>query len=193
MEILFYNTQWMFINLWLAGVALVFGKIALNERHKFFKPLFLIVWLLFVPNTLYILTDYQHLPEQWPQVESLEKIILFFQYLIFEILGFLTFILSVYCFERMLTISRWGGSKIFINSTLVALNFLIGFGIVLGRIKRLNSWEIVTDVEKVTSNTLHVALSSELMLTAIFFGLIGNISYFLFREKVILRPSKRPR
>ena len=61
---------------------------------------------------------------------------------------------------------------------------MVGFGIVLGRIQRLNSWEIFTETERVITDSLQITTSSKLVMYAIFFGLLGNLVYFIFRKRL---------
>src|SRR6266536_1969349 len=59
---------------------------------------------------------------------------------------------------------------------------LIGVGIVLGRVQRVNSWDIVVDIPKVIGASLNIFSSLELILFVLFFGVFANVYYFVCRK-----------
>jgi uncharacterized membrane protein len=63
---------------------------------------------------------------------------------------------------------------------LITVNFCIGFGMVLGRVQRLNSWDIFLDAPKVIHASFHMVSSLELLLLGVLFGVVANSVYFLF-------------
>jgi uncharacterized membrane protein len=65
---------------------------------------------------------------------------------------------------------------------LITVNFFIGFGIVLGRVQRLNSWDIFIDAPKVMYASFQIVSSLELLLLVVFFSAVANALYFLFRK-----------
>lgn len=190
MDIIFFNINWMLINIALAAIAVIFGWLTLFTHSKIFKVLFIVLWLFFVPNTLYILTDIIHIPTHWLQAVGFWKIVLIFEYLILELAGFASFILAVYPIEKAFFSTRLIKRKILADFIIVLLIFLIGFGIVLGRIQRLNSWEIFTNTERVVSDSLSVLSSPQLTLLAIILGLIGNLVYYTFIYELIAHLKK---
>lgn len=138
-------------------------------------------WLFFIPNTIYLFTDILHFMDQINEVDYFGAIILTAQYAILFIAGLLTYILSMYPIENKLRLSP---------SMIIGINFLIGFGVVLGRVYRLNSWDIITEIESVINTILQVISSPEMVLLAILFGLFANFMYFLFRKMIIKYVSK---
>lgn len=188
MDLLLINAFWMTINILLAFSAVFFGFLAQKQKKAAFKYLLLFLWLVFVPNTFYIFTDIIHIPKQWAQLGSIEQPILILEYLILEISGFLAFILAMYFFEKALKTLRV--KQKFIRGKIVFVNFLIGFGIILGRFERINSWEPVTDPSKVVNGILNTVSSLELLILALFLGLAGNLLYFLYKKKVITFAAK---
>lgn len=185
-NVLMFNTIWMTINILLAVVAVVFGWLALKTDNKYLKILYLLIWILFIPNTLYISTDILHIPKQWVQSGFFQKIVITIQYTILEAAGFLTFVASLYPFEKILKLSRIGKKESLINTIIFVLNFAIGFGIVLGRIQRANSWEVFTNTEKVVTDTLHIITSLDLVLLVLFFGFFGNFVYLLLKKTTLV-------
>lgn len=184
MELVIFNLEWMGVNIGLAGFAVLFGYLAYRFRKTLPRILFLILWFLFVPNTIYIFTDLLHLPEQLYEAGNIGKIAVSFEYLVLEIAGFLSFIIAVYFFERILeSISQI--NKTLIPYIIVVLNVLIGFGVILGRIQRVNSWDIFVDTEGVIYDSLTILTSFEQIILVVFFGVLGNLVYFLCRDNII--------
>jgi uncharacterized membrane protein len=62
------------------------------------------------------------------------------------------------------------------------LNFLIGYAMVIGKVERVNSWEIFTATERVIVAVNHLLHSSSLLALGFLFGLFVNFFYFLVRK-----------
>ena len=183
MPILIYNSDWMIYNCWLAIIAVVLGILALKSKWRVLKVFFGFFWLLFLPNTIYIFTDLEHLIYQWYHVSPSIRILLSLQYLIFEIIGTVTFFIAFTPFERILHTVHFFKHKETI--AIIIFNFLVAFGMVLGRVERINSWEVITQPQKVAISAMNVFLSFDLFGLMILFGLFCNFIYFLFRKKVL--------
>jgi len=97
----------------------------------------LIVWLLFIPNSFYILTDLFHLTH----IESAPKWFDLLLLLSFAWNGLLFGIVSVRKIEIILHIISGRWFSFFIVFVVMWLNAL---GIYIGRFLRYNSWDIVT-------------------------------------------------
>src|SRR5207248_1183184 len=116
--------------------------------------IFGLLWLLFLPNTIYIFTDLEHLIDQWPLLHPFFRIPLLLQYIFFELVGIVTFVIALIPFEKIiLPLKLLKKRKI---PVLIIFNFLIAFGMVLGRVERINSWEVFTSPLKVTISAIHV-------------------------------------
>ena len=144
------------------------------------------VWLIFLPNTIYILTDIAHLFEDWSKVNNLFRFILIVQYSFFSIFGVITFLISVYFFQRILEgKSNW--KKRIKPLTFIAiciLNFLVGFGVVLGGIERTNSWNVLTNPLRVVKDISDLINSLELLVLSFGVGIFANCVYFIMAEIV---------
>lgn len=188
MGVLYYNFSWMIYNSFLALLAVGLGYIFFQAKGKFFKTAFGILWLLFLPNTIYIFTDLMHLIEQWTRVSPSAHGLLLLQYLLFEIIGIATFLFAFFPFEKLLRDIRFfKKNKV---SSLIAFNFLIAFGMVLGRVERINSWQIFTSPLQVYQSVIHVLTSFDLLGLTMLFGLLCNFIYFLFRKKALSYAKK---
>ena len=95
------------------------------------------IWLLFLPNAPYIITDFLHLGPK-PPIPLWYDIILLFA---FACTGLLLGLLSLHNMHQTL---RRQFSKGFSRAIILASIGLSGFGIWLGRFQRWNSWDIFT-------------------------------------------------
>jgi len=173
-SVIFENFSWMTINILLAFIPVLLGWLFYEAKNQIMKIVIFAGWLFFVPNTIYIFTDILHFMQQINEINLFGAAVLAAQYEILFITGFLTYILSMYPVEKKLKLS---------TSVIIGINFIIGFGIVIGRIHRLNSWDIIIQTGSVINAALGTITSFELFSLAILFGLFANFMYFLFREK----------
>lgn len=180
MCILLGNMHMIGWNSFLALIPILCGWPMFKTQQKLLKVTFAFLWFFFLPNTLYILTDLQYFPEQWDAMSTFGKLGLVIQYSLYELLGLGSFLLAIYLLEKTLLRSRWRENKVLLPFLLVTVNFFIGFGMVLGRVQRLNSWDIFLDPPKVIHASFHIVFSLELLFLGMFFGVVANSVYFLF-------------
>lgn len=171
-----FNTLWMLWNLLLAGVSVLLGRLTYKAKTNRSKILLAFLWLLFVPNTIYILTDLYHLTYQRLFLSGIEKAILFAQYLVFIPLGIITFIYSMNLFEKAFPKIK--------NQTIliVLINFLIGIGVIIGRFQRTNSWDLFIAPIKTLNDIATTIKSENLLFFGLVFGILCNTIYFLSRK-----------
>jgi len=185
MHIILDNNDWMIYNSFLACLAVLFGVAFVEVKEKYSKVILAVLWLLFLPNTLYIFTDLLHLVQDWYRVSISLRPLFVLQYAVFELVGVVTFIVGFLPFEKMVS-----GVKSFKKNrttVLIACNFIIAFGMVLGRVERNNSWDVFFAPQKVISSAIHVLTSFDLLGLTVLFGLLCNFVYFLFRNMLIKR------
>ena len=186
MDIFLYNFNFIWFNSFLAFIAVVFGWLMLKPYNKYVRMFFGLIWLLFLPNTIYILTDISHLIEDWPKVDIFFKSVLIVQYGLFSLFGILTFVISVYFFQSLLEGKTRKNKKMKTSTlmTICILNFLVGLGVIMGGIERTNSWYVLTNPARVIEDVIDVLTSQELLLLAFGVGILANIIYFLMLENV---------
>lgn len=184
MSLVTFNLFWMTLNICLAIISVVFGWLTYKVPFPSLKILFAFLWLLFMPNTIYMLTDILHVQEQFSQAIGIDKTIIVLQYIVLTIAAFFTFLLAMYPFEQTLTsvLKKRKMRYTEINTILIIVNFIIAFGVVIGRVQRTNSWELFTNIQKVLYDIMNTISSSELLLLVIIFGIINNLIYFSFRK-----------
>ncbi len=181
MYMLLENIPMIGVNSILALIPLFCGWLMVKTRQKVLQLVLLLFWFLFLPNTLYTLTDLRYLPYQWHEVHAAGKVALALQYLLYELLGVGCFLLALSAFEKLLLRSRWSKKHVVLTVCLIVVNFCIGLGIVLGRVQRFNSWDIFVAAPTVITAAFSILSSFKLLLFVVIFGVFANVLYFIFR------------
>ena len=107
-----------------------------KEKDRLMLMGVMTLWLLFIPNSFYILTDLFHL-EKFHSAPKWFDLLLIFS---FAWNGLVLGLLSVRKAELILEIVSGRGYSLFIVFSVMWLN---AFGIYIGRYLRYNSWDIV--------------------------------------------------
>lgn len=185
MQIILFNLDWMSFNILLAMIPMVFGWLLIKTHASLLKIIFGSIWFVFLPNTIYLLTDIAHFFNDWHLIPFVYKGLFVAQYIVLMLFGIISFILAMYPIEKLIKKTKSKKKQQQKDFFIYILNFLIGFGIVLGRIERLNSWDIITDTSKVIYQSIHTLTSLPLISLVIFFGLFSNGIYFSLRKIII--------
>lgn len=191
MHVLIENIPMIVVNSLLALIPPLCGWFMGKARLKVLQIPLLLLWFFFLPNTLYTLTDLRYLPYQWHRVHDAGKWALGLQYLLYELLGVGCFLIALITFEHLLARSRWREKRFLLLLCLIVINFCIGVGIVLGRVQRLNSWDIFVNAPSVISAALYNLSNDRLLFFVLLFGVFANGLYFLFR--VFVKHSSQAR
>jgi len=141
-----HTRDWLFAtmiwNLFLAYLPYLFSQYA--SRHinrlqgKGQLAAIVLIWLLFIPNSFYIITDLFHLKERHDIPFWFDLALLFS----FAWNGLILGVLSIRHMEKLME-QRWSlkNELIFIYPVM----FLNALGIFIGRYWRFNSWDVVTN------------------------------------------------
>lgn len=125
-------------NMFLAWIPLGFATYAAKSKSKLIATGAFMAWLLFFPNSHYILTDIFHLRVRPGIPLWYDLLVLLLSSWIGAMLGFLSLIEIHGLLRRYLSrFVTWLG--------IVVILGLESFGIYLGRFLRFNSWDVVTD------------------------------------------------
>jgi uncharacterized membrane protein len=121
------------------------------------------VFVAFLPNAPYILTDIIHLNRAVMEYNSMwvTAFILFPFYLVFLGIGLWAYVLSLMNFGRYL--QRRGLGRYVLQMELI-MHGLCSIGVFVGRFPRLNSWYIVTQPFRVVRTLTHTLLSLEAVI-----------------------------
>jgi uncharacterized membrane protein len=127
---LFWNLFLAFIPWWISNYMRQKGSLAAKDI-----PL-LVIWLLFLPNAPYILTDLFHLKHRPPIPLWFDLTLI----LSFAFIGLLVFYKSL---KDMLGLLKYYMSSTSLSVLTYGIFWLISFGLYLGRFLRLNSWDVM--------------------------------------------------
>lgn len=147
----------------------------LDKGKKIQNSLYALVWLLFIPNTFYILTDFTHLHFKNIFQFGLDMLILSS----FSFAGFYVGLHSLQHIHK-LTIAKYGNKTG--NLFIVTISFLSAFGIYLGRVLRFNSWDIITNPMQLAYKSIYALFSFETIIYTLQLGIIILISYIIFNQ-----------
>jgi uncharacterized membrane protein len=178
------STTYLFIpeNLALAWISLIIawllaGRLRAQRWSTPSNILLTFIWLIFLPNSWYVLTDLVHVyPSR--QINQLYDIALIGSLVL---CGFFLGFTSLYIVHREL-IKRLGTKKAL--WAVEAIIFLSSFGIYLGRILRWSSWNIITDPGGIILNVTDRVIDpfshlSSFAVTALFFVTL-SVMYLAF-------------
>lgn len=137
-HLMFLGMVW---NLFLAFIPFALSRWIYKNASNRSKLVFfisLLIWLLFIPNAFYIITDLFHL-KQKPDCPLWYDLALLYS---FAWNGLILGIISVNQMEKMFTtVFNKNYQLVFI----VPVMFLNSFGIYIGRYLRFNSWDIISN------------------------------------------------
>lgn len=119
------------------GIALFIYKNPSILSRWYSRIALALIWLLFLPNAPYIITDFIHL-----QISKSNFFVL--DFILIASCAITGVLSGVYSFKIMIELLSLFYSKKFMNLLSIAISFLCGFGVYLGRVVRLNSWDIFT-------------------------------------------------
>ena len=168
-------------NLFLAFIPWCLGTVILikgYEKRKTVFISFLLCWLLFFPNSPYILTDFFHLRQR-------TLVPLWFDWaliLSFAWTGLVYGFSSLADIELILTEKF---TKLNVTLLIIAFLFLSGFGVYIGRFLRWNSWDILNDPFSIGTDIIdriiHPFLHARTWLITSVIGVLLNMMYFSFK------------
>ena len=140
-------------NLFLAFIPLTlsFYLFRLSATRNLFWWASLLVFVAFLPNAPYILTDSIHIIELGQNYPSWAIILILIpQYVLFITVGFEAYVVSLTKLDNYLVDLIAKKYSIFVRAIA---HGLCGIGIYIGRFERFNSWDLVTEPKKVIFKT----------------------------------------
>lgn len=147
-----------------------------------------ILWLLFLPNTIYIVTDVTRIAHHWNTADTTMRILLILQYICLELIGLVSFLLAFLPFEKIIRTQPLSQKQQI--AAIILFNSLIAFGMVLGRMEYINSWVVFTHPAQVIFSVIEAVASLNLWGLTIVFWMLCNGVYFLFRAMLVRRVNK---
>lgn len=184
MDIIWYNAGWMSYNLLLAIVAWGLAYVGFARKQSLGVSLMIwLLWLLFLPNTAYVLTDIQHF---WGQIIALPTDLWFWlviEYMILYAVGIVAYFGSMYLFERYISRMKWLKKSQSMRVVIMCgLNLLVGIGVVMGRVQRTNSWDLFTQPMRTVNDLIVVVSTTDTIAYVTLFWILTTALYFLLKR-----------
>ena len=174
------STNRIIWNLFLAFIplALSFYLFRSQVRRNIWWWLLLLIFIAFLPNAPYVLTDSIHIIELSPQYPKWAiATILIPQYTVFITLGFEAYVVSLSKLDRYLTSYLIPRYRTFIKAIAHSLCII---GVYIGRFERFNSWDFVTKPDIVIITTVKDLFDVEKLISmAIAFITIWLLTEFI--------------
>ena len=174
------NSIYLFFLVWNLVLAvipyLITTYLSVHNLPRKLTFALLLVWLLFIPNSFYIITDLVHV------VRSDEHLFYFDLLLIcsFAVSGFLLGILSLQSAETIL--QKTSQNQRFTSYVIPMICFLNGFGIYIGRELRFNSWDIISNPIHLIETLYGELFSTETIVFSIHFGTFIYLAFLVFKN-----------
>ncbi len=159
-------------NIFLATLPYFFARIFLHTSRTLFKTTFFLLWLLFLPNAPYLITDLIHLRPRDP-IPFQFDIVLFF---CFSWTGLLLGARSLAIISQSLFRKL---DSPFYNVAMYTTLLLAGIGIYIGRYLRWNSWDIFTRPVLVIEDSLASISSTKALFTILGYSMLLGLAYRL--------------
>lgn len=151
-----YYYLFLIWNTFLATVPFAISEFTKRRKtNKFQTTILVAVCVLFLPNALYLISDFEHLAERPPVPFFYDILLMFYA----ALLGLLFNILALRNLHSIA--SRY--FKVRTTNVLIAAIILMsGFGVYLGRYLRWNSWDIITNPKPLFYDCAHRILQPHL-------------------------------
>lgn len=182
-------------NLFLAWIPLLLSSfiLAFKIRSTISLLFIIVVWILFFPNSPYILTDLFHLRARNEMPIWYDLIVI----LSYAWTGLICGFISLNDIEKRL--SEYGKINI-INGVIVFFLFMSSFGVYLGRFLRWNSWDVLNNpfglFSDIVVRFIYPMEYTKTWGVTLLMGIMLNFMYFTFKwagtndEKELLRENK---
>jgi uncharacterized membrane protein len=177
----------MLWNIALALVSVCAGYYLIKVRGMVMRILLVVAWILFVPNCLYLVTDIVHVIHQFGTISRATDVYLVLWYTIVISIGVYAHLWSmlfmISFMERQMRIA----SRDILQLGLL-MQIAIGLGMMLGRVGRLNSWDVLTRPYIVITHTVSL-LQEPIAFSLFVIYAAGSIGLFVivYRRLVMHR------
>lgn len=175
---------WIVWNLFLAFIPLILSLWLFIRRSKTRSLLWwfaFIVYITFLPNAPYLLTDIIHLIEAIRANYSIWITTLIFIPLhsLAILIGWEFYVISL--INQGHYLKKLGKRKLIFPSELLT-HFLCAIGIFLGRFRRFNSWDLVTKPDLLLASTIEDLTAKKPLLVILLTWIILGILYWLTKQ-----------
>jgi uncharacterized membrane protein len=163
----------MLWNLFLAAVpaALALALFTIPRPRRTLWWLGLAAWVLFLPNAPYVLTDVVHMVHDIQRAHSDARAYLVIAtYGVLFASGLASYAFSLQLFRRFLHQTAPAGVT---APAILLVHALCTVAMYLGRVIRLNSWDVVTAPQAVAASVLRVPRPTTVAVLAVTFVVVG--------------------
>lgn len=173
----YIKTSYLIWAIVLTAVSIGFDRWKLKSKgsRSLLWWLGFLVFIAFLPNAPYVLTDIIHLIGDIRYYDSiwLITLILIPKYLLFMGLGFQAYVSSLMRLGQYLKYRGW---ERFVIPTEFMVHALSAIGIYLGRFRRFNSWDLVTAPDRVVTIAMNDLVSQRpLLITIVTFATLSGL------------------
>tara|TARA_R110000751_G_C13721443_1_gene475494 strand:+ start:24 stop:680 length:657 start_codon:yes stop_codon:yes gene_type:complete len=165
-------------NLFLAIIpfAITTGLTSSKKINKLVLFFFFGIWLIFLPNAPYLVTDLMHLTRTDQSFLWLDILVI----MSFAFNGLILFFLSLSDMEKLL--KQHLNSKL-LTPLMLSIFGLTAFGIYLGRFLRHNSWEIINNPLNIFRDIFNIVFQPniEAWIFTLTFGSFLAVSYWMLK------------
>lgn len=179
-------------NLGLAWVPVLCSSLLLYKKYSTTAQVVLLaVWLAFLPNAFYIITDIIHINDTLRFDQTFDVVV----FMMSIIPGFLLGLISLWQIDRVYFIKGLTATKR--QLLLVSIALLCGIAIYIGRELRWNSWDIVTRPFALLGDLAHAITSPtsalHIIIVTVSFAACILVSYRQVSSFLASRSSASPR
>ena len=175
-------------NLFLAIIPLVCSSKLQQQQTINLKAIILLaIWLLFLPNAPYLITDIFH-------YQLREPIPLWYDLLIVTTAAWNGLLLGIVSLMQVENYLLHHFKKVLVQGFVLISLMLCGYGVYIGRYSRFNSWDIVTKPHRILIDSAyqirHPFQNYHVWAFTVLFGVMLAIVYFTLQQLKTSNNSK---
>ncbi len=182
-----FSFIFMFWNLFLAFIPLGISNYLTNTKKTISNlklSTLTIIWLLFLPNAPYIVTDLFHLHKRDYLPIWFDLILI----LMFAITGLYLFYISL---NQAIVLTKNKFPNLYKPQFLILLFLIVSYGVYIGRFLRLNSWDIIDPIGLVKtclSSILYLPRLKDMCCFTVVYSIFLGFIFLII--KPVLKPIK---
>lgn len=181
---LYHHSGWIVWNLFLAFIPLALSVWLFRSPSRSRSALWwvaFVVFIAFLPNAPYLLTDIIHLIDAIRADYSvwLVTLVILPPHLLAIVAGFEAYVISLINLGYYLR--QEGASKFIVPAELMT-HALCATGIYLGRFKRFNSWDFVTQPDDLARSVVNDLTSKRPVLVMVITFVVLTVLYWVMKQ-----------
>ena len=167
-----FNVLWMGWNVLLAIVPIIIAKTLQRALSNNAQIVLFCLWLVFLPNTLYMITDVIHIfNPRFSQMTIPFWILGILLYLVIFFLAIYNFVLSIRPVLQKYRTFLNSLSPTYRIVLFSVFSMMIGFAISMGRFQRTNTWYLLTQPVRVVQDVIDSLTDPTVLFVALFYSI----------------------